>query len=175
MRVRVAILAFVVACATTAPPSTAPPRVTPAEPSPHAISEAGSDAGSDNASDAGSDDGSDVTVLHAKRWVYASYFNHLKHAIYAEWKPSTVWKAISPADRPNLDTLTTEVRITLAPDGSVSTVDVTKPCGVPAIDREGVRAVTAAGPYSNPPAGLVKDGMIAFPFAFYFEVKSAGP
>lgn len=161
---RVAILAFVVACATKAPPSTAPPRAAAPTPAPAT----GSDEGSD-------EDGSDVTTLNAKPWVYAPFFNHLKRAIYTEWKPAAVWKALPSTDRPNVETLETDVHITLTPDGAVSNVAVTAPSGVPAIDQECVRAVTAAGPFSNPPPGLVKDGVIAFAFQCYFDVTTAGP
>lgn len=107
--------------------------------------------------------------------MYAAFFNHLKNAIYTEWRPSAVWKALPPGDRPKVETVVTPVRITLTPDGAVTDVAVTTPSGVPAIDQECVRAVTAAGPFLNPPPRLVKDGVIAFPFTFYFDVTTAGP
>jgi TonB family protein len=156
--VRIAILAFVVACQHTTP-SLRPP-------APHA------EPAAEPAPDAGSDSG-DQTALNAKRWVYAAYFNRLKRTVYTEWNPGGVWKAMPSVDRPDVDTVTTVVKVVLLPDGSVSNVSVTQPCGVPAIDAEGVRAMTKAGPFRNPPPALVKDGVITFPFSFYFEVKAA--
>ena len=45
------------------------------------------------------------------------------------------------------------------------------PCGVDVLDDEAVRAFEAAGPFPNPPDGLVQsDGLITFEFSFHFEI-----
>ena len=41
------------------------------------------------------------------------------------------------------------------------------PCGVTALDEEAVRAFRSAGPFPNPPEGLIqKDNLITFVFGF---------
>ena len=47
---------------------------------------------------------------------------------------------------------------------------MTSPSGVSELDDEAVRAFHAAAPFPNPPEGLVKDDLITFAFAFYFEI-----
>ncbi len=40
------------------------------------------------------------------------------------------------------------------------------------LDDEAVRAFHAAGPFPNPPDGLIKNNMITFAFSFHFEISA---
>ncbi len=116
-------------------------------------------------------DKGDETSLSAKRWVYASFFNRLKRSVAQNWDPATVWRRNDPNGTVHgFKTRVTEVRVSLAANGSLSKVVVTNPSGVTELDDEAVRAFHSAAPFPNPPDGLVKEGLITFGFAFYFEI-----
>ncbi len=116
-------------------------------------------------------DSGDETALSAKRWVYASFFNRLKRQVAQNWDPATVWRRNDPNGTVNgFKTRVTEVRVSLAANGSLAKVVVTNPSGVSELDDEAVRSFHAAAPFPNPPDGLVKDGLITFAFSFYFEI-----
>lgn len=118
-------------------------------------------------------DNGDETALNAKRWVYASFFNRMKRQVAQNWDPQTVWRRVDPTGTVwGNKTRVTEVRVSLGAKGDVQKIVVVGPSGVTDLDDEGVRAFKAAGPFVNPPEGLVnqKDGLITFAFSFYFEI-----
>jgi len=119
-------------------------------------------------------DNGDETSLSAKRWVYASFFNRLKRQVAMNWDPGTVWRHSDPTGAVyGARTRITEVRVTLSRKGDVARILVTTPSGVTDLDDEAVRAFKAAGPFPNPPDGLVqKDNQITFAFSFFFEIGS---
>jgi TonB family protein len=111
------------------------------------------------------------TALTAKRWVYAGFFNRLKRQVAQNWDPQTVWRRSDPTGaRHGLKTRVTEVRVSLTPRGDLAGIIVTSPSGVGELDVEAVRAFRAAGPFPNPPEGLVKGNQITFAFSFFFEI-----
>lgn len=117
-------------------------------------------------------DNGDETSLSAKRWVYASFFNRLKRQVAMNWDPGTVWRHSDPTGAVyGFKTRITEVRVSLSKKGDLSKILVTTPSGVTELDDEAVRAFKAAGPFPNPPDGLLqKDNLITFAFSFYFEI-----
>lgn len=112
------------------------------------------------------------TALSAKRWVYASFFNRMKRQVAMNWDPQTVWRRSDPqGTHHGFKTRVTEVRVSLSPKGDVAKIVVTGPSGVGELDEEAMRAFRAAGPFPNPPEGLVsKDNLITFAFSFHFEI-----
>lgn len=114
----------------------------------------------------------DETALNSKRWIYASFFNRLKRQVAQNWDPVSVWRRIDPDGTKNgFKTRVTEVRVTLTRRGQLDKVVILSPSGVNDLDAEALRAFHAAGPFPNPPDGLVnKSGMITFAFSFYFEI-----
>lgn len=114
----------------------------------------------------------DETALSSKRWVFASFFNRLKRQVAQNWDPATVWRRVDPQGTVyGFKTRVTEVRVSLAPNGTLQKIVVTTPSGVQELDDEAVKSFHASTPFVNPPDGLVqKDGMITFAFSFYFEI-----
>lgn len=113
----------------------------------------------------------DETALNSKRWVYASFFNRLKRQVAQNWDPQSVWRRIDPeGNKHGYKTRVTEVRVTLGAKGELDKIVVTSPSGVGELDEEALRAFHIAGPFPNPPDGLIKDGKIVFAFSFYFEI-----
>lgn len=117
-------------------------------------------------------DNGDETSLSAKRWIYASFFNRLKRQVAQNWDPGTVWRRSDPTGAVyGTKTRITEVRVSLSRRGDIEKVLVMTPSGVAALDDEAVRAFRSAGPFPNPPEGLVqKDNLITFGFSFFFEI-----
>lgn len=117
-------------------------------------------------------DNSDETALSSKRWVYASFFNRMKRQVAQNWDPQTALRRVDPTGSVyGVKDRITEVRVSLSRTGAVAKVVVTTPAGVTALDEEAVRAFKVAGPFPNPPDGLVeKDGLITFNFGFHVGV-----
>jgi TonB family protein len=114
----------------------------------------------------------DETALSAKRWVYASFFNRLKRQVAQNWDPATVWRRRDPTGTVfGFKTRVTEVRVSLTRKGGLEKILVTTPSGVVELDDEAIRAFRSAGPFPNPPDGLIqKDNLITFAFSFFFEI-----
>jgi TonB family protein len=116
----------------------------------------------------------DETALSSKRWVYASFFNRLKRQVAQNWDPVSVWRRRDPTGTVyGFKTRVTEVRVSLSRKGELAKILVTTPSGVVELDDEAVRAFKSAGPFPNPPDGLIqKDNLITFAFSFFFEIGS---
>ncbi len=113
------------------------------------------------------------TSLNSKSFKYATFFNRVKKEVARNWHPGAVHRRNDPTfnvygyqDRRTL------VYITLSKDGAVEKVEILEGCGVSYLDEEAVNAIYRASPFPNPPAGLVKDGRVNFPFGFYFQISS---
>ena len=117
-------------------------------------------------------DKGDETALSSKRWVYATFFNRLKRQVAQIWDPNAVWRKADPTGtRYGTKTRTTEVRVSLSPRGELVKIMVVMPSGSVELDEEALRAFRAAGPFPNPPEGLIqKDNLITFAFGFTFEL-----
>ena len=61
----------------------------------------------------------------------------------------------------------------LEPVKAEADVVVLKGCGLAELDEEALRSFRVAGPFPNPPAELVKNGVIVFEFGFFFEVSGS--
>src|SRR4029079_1208068 len=111
----------------------------------------------------------DETALSSKRWVYASFFNRLKRQVAQNWDPVSVYRRRDPTGTVyGFKTRVTEVRVSLSRKGELTKILVTTPSGVIELDDEAVRAFKSAGPFPNPPEGLVtKDNQITFAFSFF--------
>jgi TonB family protein len=120
-------------------------------------------------------DNGDETSLSSRRWLYASFFNRLKRQVAQNWDPVTVWRHIDPTGVVfGYKTRVTEVRVSLSRRGEIAKILVTTPSGVVQLDDEAIRAFRAAGPFPNPPDGLVqRDNFITFAFSFAFEFNSS--
>ncbi len=113
-------------------------------------------------------------ILSSRRWKYASFFNRVRDAIAQHWDPVSIHNARDPTgSKWGTATRFTRLAITLNPEGALLRVRVHKPCGVPALDEEAIRAVRSAAPFINPPRQLVdaNSGNIEFLFGFIFEIN----
>ncbi len=110
----------------------------------------------------------DRTALNTREYLYASYLNRIRRLVNFYWKqnvdnlPSSVRFAKSSYD--------TGVDVVLTSEGGLDTLEVTHESGSNPLDDCVVRAFKLAGPFPNPPEGLIeRDGRVYLP-DFTFQV-----
>jgi TonB family protein len=114
------------------------------------------------------------TALNSKAFLYATFMNRVKRQVAMAWDPQTVWRQVDPTGRHNgYKTRVTLVRVTLSAKGDLTKIVVLTPSGVTELDDEALRSFRAAGPFPNPPEGMVKDNQVTFPFGFYFSIAQS--
>ncbi len=102
------------------------------------------------------------TALNTKEFLYASYLNRIRRLVNFYWSQNL-------DNLPNSVTLakpryTTTIEAVLDGNGALETLVVTDESGSPELDDAVVRAFQIAGPYPNPPEGLLeKDGRAYLP------------
>ncbi len=103
-----------------------------------------------------------TTSLNTKEFLYAGYLTRIRRLVNFYWNqnvdnlPNSV-KLVRPE-------YTTDVKVVLDSLGTLETIDVTEASGSVELDDAVVRAFKVAGPFSNPPAGLIgADGRIVLP------------
>jgi TonB family protein len=101
----------------------------------------------------------DETWLNTRRFRYAEFYSRVAAAIRREWDPNRAWNARDPNDT-ILGRRTRQARFDLhiAPDGRLREALLVESSGLGFLDRECLRAIEAAAPFPNPPAGLVEQG-----------------
>lgn len=111
------------------------------------------------------------TVLNANAYKFADFFNTVKRQVERHWRPSEVYLRRDPSGQLyGVKDRYTVLRVELDPTGKIRSVVSTRPSGLDFLDEEAKRAMNAAGPFPNPPQGLVEDGSIRFEFGFFFEI-----
>ena len=120
-------------------------------------------------------DEGDTNLLNTRKFRYWDFFQRVKERVRTEWNPATVWRSRDPTGkRYGVRDRLTVVRVTLDPDGGLKAIRVAQRSGLSFLDDEARRAFTAAGPYPNPPQGLMNgNGEVEFKFGFMFEISSA--
>jgi TonB family protein len=114
----------------------------------------------------------DRTVLNTRAFRYADFYRRVGEAIRSEWDPNRAWDALDPHDRAfGREARRVVVDIVLDRAGRLVDATVAGSSGLAFFDREALRAIAAAAPFPNPPAGLVGgDGRIVLEqFGLRFE------
>ncbi|MBN1336352.1 MAG: TonB C-terminal domain-containing protein [Deltaproteobacteria bacterium] len=111
--------------------------------------------------------------LNTHAFLYANYINRIKRLVSFYWQQQIDnLPAGLPLSRSRYETV---VAVDLTPDGTVADVRVVEPCGSTPLDNAVLEAFRMAGPFPNPPQGLVgPDGMARLSdMAFHLEVGHA--
>ena len=114
------------------------------------------------------------TLLNSKRWRFATFFNRVKRQVAQNWHPDVVYKRRDPTGHVyGFKDRLTILRVRLTSDGKLKEVHLENASGVGFLDDEALAAFRAAGPFPNPPKGLVdrSTGVISFRFGFLFEIS----
>ncbi len=102
------------------------------------------------------------TQLNTKEYLYASYLNRIRRLVNFYWQQNL--DNLPRSVRLSKPQYTTSVKSVLDADGSLEIVSIVSESGSSEIDDCVVRAFRVAGPYPNPPEGLVeKDGRVYLP------------
>jgi TonB family protein len=135
---------------------------------------AGSPGGSDDWLPDVEEEG-DLTLLNTRKYRYWDFFQRVKERVRSEWQPAEVWRSRDPTGkRYGIRDRLTVLRVTLDPEGLLREVQIARQSGLGFLDDEARRAFAAAGPYPNPPRGLLNDrGEVQFNFGFMFEISTS--
>ena len=116
------------------------------------------------------------TLLNTREFRYWQFFDRVKQRVRQNWNPGAEYRRRDPTGRLyGVSDRYTVLRITLNPAGNIERIGIVKKAGADFLDEEAWRAFRAAGPFPNPPEGLIgEDGRITFEFGFLFEISS-GP
>ena len=117
----------------------------------------------------------DTNLLNTRKFRYWDFFQRVRKRVRTEWNPAGAWRSRDPTGkRYGVRDRLTVVRVRLQPNGSLKDIRVHKRSGLGFLDEEARRAFVAAGPYPNPPRGLVNgSGVVEFKFGFMFEISSS--
>jgi len=99
----------------------------------------------------------------------------VKRGVRQQWDPNKVWRLRDPTGElyGHRDRFTS-IDIVLDSSGRIVGATVVGESGLKFLDDEARRAFWAAGPFLNPPSGLIKDdGKIRFTFTFGFLLASS--
>ena len=117
-------------------------------------------------------DNGESTLLNSKRWRFATFFNRIKRQVSQKWHPGRVYRRRDPGGNVyGFKDRLTILRVRLSPGGQVKELHLETASGVGFLDDEALSAFRAAGPFPNPPKGLIKDETISFRFGFLFEIS----
>lgn len=119
----------------------------------------------------------DGTFLNSRQFKYASFFNRMKRGVSQHWRPLDEYRRRDPSGNIyGYRARVTMVHVILDKQGTLLDIEITRSSGVEFLDREAVAAFRRAGPFPNPPHGLVSDnsGTVEFPFGFHVEFTRGG-
>ena len=118
----------------------------------------------------------DETVLNSRRFQHWDFFDTLKDRVYERWAPAVL--ATYRRNDPTGEVYGTRdrytvIRVTLNPAGRIQRLATVRDSGMDFLDEEARQALRRAGPFQNPPRGLVDDrNQIVFQFGFLFEIST---
>jgi len=104
----------------------------------------------------------EAVALNAKEYLYAGYLNRIRRLVNFYWEQNL---DNLPRGTPFAKTAyRTDVGVVLTSVGGLDRIEVTKDSGSELMDMAVVKAFELAGPFPNPPDGLIeKDGRVYLP------------
>lgn len=113
------------------------------------------------------------TFLNAREFKYASFFNRLKRGVSEQWRPMAEFQRRDPTGNIyGLNGRTTVVTVVLGTRGELVNVQVAESSGADFLDAEALEAFRRAGPFINPPRGLLDEsGQVRFSFGFHIDFQ----
>lgn len=116
----------------------------------------------------------DYTALNTKEFIYYSYYQRIRERLDLNWQPilrgvltKLYRQGRFPADDQEYSTQTI---VTLDRRGEIVQVDIIRESGTQSLDQAAVDAFKRAGPFPNPPSGLVDpDGQVKITWDFILK------
>ncbi|MDR3605874.1 MAG: TonB family protein [Oligoflexia bacterium] len=111
------------------------------------------------------------TALNTREFVFYSYYQRIRERLDRAWVPILRQKLLtrfrSGRHIASDSDLSTRVIVVLNPTGQVVNVKITTESGLTDLDDAAISAFNQAGPFPNPPRGIVdRDGKIQIPWEF---------
>lgn len=104
----------------------------------------------------------DQTALNTKEYLYAGYLLRIRRLVNFYWEQNV--DNLPSSVRLVKSAYTTGVSVVLDSEGALEVIEVTKESGSDPLDDCVVQAFRLAGPFPNPPEGLIeKDGRVYLP------------
>ncbi|MFM2160518.1 MAG: hypothetical protein RLZZ383_30 [Pseudomonadota bacterium] len=115
----------------------------------------------------------DQLAINAREYVYAGYLDRIRRMINEVWVACI--DAVPESERLERPRYTTEADVLLDSVGALEAIEIGRPSGSDKLDACVVTAFRLAGPFPNPPDGLIgADGLVALPrFGFIVTVSQA--
>lgn len=139
----------------------------------------GSEGGASGATDDRLDDVAigDRTILSTREYRFFSYYQRIKDLLRQQWKPRVERKMLSLWGRgKNIkeDELVTRVLVTLDDGGKVRKIARITSSGVMELDEAAIESFERAGPFPNPPKGIIEqDGLVRIRWDFILKTEAA--
>ncbi|MBI3295324.1 MAG: TonB family protein [Deltaproteobacteria bacterium] len=119
----------------------------------------------------------DRTVLSTREFRYFAYYQRIRDLLRQHWGPNVqakLQKLWQMGKAVNAEEWTTELHILLDGSGRVQKIAKVAGCGLSEIDSAAVEAFQRAGPFPNPPKGLLDDdGYVRINWSFILTTESA--
>ena len=117
---------------------------------------------------------SEKTMLNTKEYMFYGYFQRIRHRLDLAWEPilrEHLVKLYNNGRRLASDIdHTTKVVVTLNTRGEIIKVEVVEESGTRLLDDAAVKAFNRAGPFPNPPKGIIgSDGIIKIRWDFILK------
>jgi TonB family protein len=120
----------------------------------------------------------DRTILSTKEFKFYAYYHRIKELLRQYWKPNVerqLTRLWGKGKNVSNDELTTKVLVLLDQKGSIQKISRLASCGFLELDEAAVEAFQKAGPFPNPPGGMVdEDGFVRIRWDFILTTDS-GP
>ena len=112
----------------------------------------------------------DMTQLNTVEYKYYGFYNRIREKLERYWGKSLKAKAKSMHKgrnrMPASENKTTSLVVTLDSKGQIMDIKVNSTSGVRAFDEAAVESFSKAGPFPNPPSGMVKNGKAQIKWGF---------
>lgn len=112
----------------------------------------------------------DVTKLNTKEYKYYGFYHRIRQRLEQHWGNSLQEKVTQyrrgGGRFPASDHMMTSLQITMDKKGKILNVKVKGPSGLDVLDEAAVESFNKAGPFPNPPQGMLVNGVIQIEWGF---------
>ncbi len=119
----------------------------------------------------------DRTVLSTREYRYFSYYQRIKELLRQFWKPTVEKKMYLLYEKGKSfgdDELVTKLLVLLNPTGNIVKISRVTSSGVNDLDDAAIEAFNKAGPFPNPPKGIIDaDGFVRINWEFILKTEAA--
>lgn len=139
----------------------------------------GGDGGMAGATDdrlKGVDEG-ERTILSTREYRYFSYYHRIKELLRQYWKPTVEQRMMRMWEKGKSigeQEMVTRLLVLLNTDGRIAKISRLTSSGVSEVDDAAIEAFNKAGPFPNPPKGMVEeDGFVRIRWDFILKAEAA--